>query len=130
MGTFSHLKTCVHPNHKPVTLPPTVCIKFLEDALGQKLPRRRPQSGPGEQLTVFQFWSYVEALDSPSMEAYVTETAEEGEPVALIIKWVEGWRDSSFGKACALPCMQLKFKPRQEKPQCCGIFSSLSLSLT
>ncbi|XP_060041308.1 rho family-interacting cell polarization regulator 1 isoform X2 [Erinaceus europaeus] len=54
-----------------------VCIKFLEDALGQKLPRRRPQSGPGEQLTVFQFWSYVEALDSPSMEAYVTETAEE-----------------------------------------------------
>ncbi|XP_048211279.1 rho family-interacting cell polarization regulator 1 isoform X2 [Perognathus longimembris pacificus] len=53
-----------------------VCIKFLEDALGQKLPRR-PQPGPGEQLTIFQFWSYVEALDSPSMEAYVTETAEE-----------------------------------------------------
>ncbi|KAK2505659.1 hypothetical protein MC885_006952 [Smutsia gigantea] len=53
-----------------------VCIKFLEDALGQKLPRR-PQPSPGEQLTVFQFWSYVEALDSPSMEAYVTETAEE-----------------------------------------------------
>ncbi|XP_047691827.1 rho family-interacting cell polarization regulator 1 isoform X1 [Prionailurus viverrinus] len=53
-----------------------VCVKFLEDALGQKLPRR-PQTGPGEQFTVFQFWSYVEALDSPSMEAYVTETAEE-----------------------------------------------------
>ncbi|XP_030719504.1 rho family-interacting cell polarization regulator 1 isoform X1 [Globicephala melas] len=53
-----------------------VCVKFLEDALGQKLPRR-PQSGPGEQLTVFQFWSYFEALDSSSMEAYVTETAEE-----------------------------------------------------
>ncbi|XP_045670880.1 rho family-interacting cell polarization regulator 1 isoform X2 [Ursus americanus] len=53
-----------------------VCVKFLEDALGQKLPRR-PQPGPGEQFTVFQFWSYVEALDSPSMEAYVTETAEE-----------------------------------------------------
>ncbi|KAM4833693.1 rho family-interacting cell polarization regulator 1 isoform 2-T2 [Thomomys bottae] len=53
-----------------------VCVKFLEDALGQKLPRR-PQPGPGEQLTIFQFWSYVEALDSPSMEAYVTETAEE-----------------------------------------------------
>ncbi|KAB0394016.1 hypothetical protein E2I00_011727, partial [Balaenoptera physalus] len=53
-----------------------VCVKFLEDALGQKLPRR-PQSGPGEQLTVFQFWSYIEALDSSSMEAYVTETAEE-----------------------------------------------------
>ncbi|XP_030892821.1 rho family-interacting cell polarization regulator 1 isoform X3 [Leptonychotes weddellii] len=53
-----------------------VCAKFLEDALGQKLPRR-PQPGPGEQFTVFQFWSYVEALDSPSMEAYVTETAEE-----------------------------------------------------
>lgn len=53
-----------------------VCVKFLEDALGQKLPRR-PHSGPGEQLTIFQFWSYVEALDSPSMEAYVTETAEE-----------------------------------------------------
>ncbi|XP_058900786.1 rho family-interacting cell polarization regulator 1 isoform X6 [Kogia breviceps] len=53
-----------------------VCVKFLEDALGQKLPRR-PQSSPGEQLTVFQFWSYVEALDSSSMEAYVTETAEE-----------------------------------------------------
>ncbi|XP_044767409.1 rho family-interacting cell polarization regulator 1 isoform X4 [Neomonachus schauinslandi] len=53
-----------------------VCAKFLEDALGQKLPRR-PQPGPGEQFTVFQFWSYVEALDSPTMEAYVTETAEE-----------------------------------------------------
>ncbi|XP_016075800.1 PREDICTED: protein FAM65A isoform X2 [Miniopterus natalensis] len=53
-----------------------VCVKFLEDVLGQKLPRR-PQPGPGEQLTVFQFWSYVETLDSPSMEAYVTETAEE-----------------------------------------------------
>ncbi|XP_022439162.1 rho family-interacting cell polarization regulator 1 isoform X2 [Delphinapterus leucas] len=53
-----------------------VCVKFLEDALGQKLPRR-PQSGPGEQLTVYQFWSYFEALDSSSMEAYVTETAEE-----------------------------------------------------
>ncbi|KAM9607938.1 rho family-interacting cell polarization regulator 1 isoform 2-T2 [Trichechus inunguis] len=53
-----------------------VCVKFLEDALGQKLPRR-PQPGPGEQLTVFQFWSYIETLDGPSMEAYVTETAEE-----------------------------------------------------
>ncbi|XP_024834749.1 rho family-interacting cell polarization regulator 1 isoform X4 [Bos taurus] len=52
-----------------------VCVKFLEDALGQKLPRN--QAGPGEQLTVFQFWSYVEALDCSSMEAYVTETAEE-----------------------------------------------------
>lgn len=62
-----------------------MCVKFLEDMLGQKLPRR-PQPGPGEQLTVFQFWSYVETLDSPSMEAYVTETAEEGEAVALITK--------------------------------------------
>ncbi|XP_038168346.1 rho family-interacting cell polarization regulator 1 isoform X2 [Arvicola amphibius] len=53
-----------------------VCVKFLEDALGRKLPRR-PQPGPGEQFTIFQFWSYVEALDSPSMDAYVTETAEE-----------------------------------------------------
>lgn len=53
-----------------------VCVKFLEEVLGQKLPRR-PQPGPGEQLTVFQFWSYVETLHSPSMEAYVTETAEE-----------------------------------------------------
>ncbi|XP_054435298.1 rho family-interacting cell polarization regulator 1 isoform X3 [Pteronotus mesoamericanus] len=57
-------------------LPEAVCVKFLEDVLGQKLPRR-PQPGPGEQLTVFQFWSYVESLHSPSMEAYVTETAEE-----------------------------------------------------
>uniref|UniRef100_A0A452DY28 Rho family-interacting cell polarization regulator 1 n=1 Tax=Capra hircus TaxID=9925 RepID=A0A452DY28_CAPHI len=52
-----------------------VCVKFLEDALGQKLPRS--QAGPEEQLTIFQFWSYVEALDCSSMEAYVTETAEE-----------------------------------------------------
>nr|XP_031536573.1 rho family-interacting cell polarization regulator 1 isoform X3 [Vicugna pacos]XP_031536574.1 rho family-interacting cell polarization regulator 1 isoform X3 [Vicugna pacos] len=58
------------PQGKPV------CVKFLEDALGQKLPRR-PQPGPGEQLTVFQFWSHIETLDSTSMEAYVTETAEE-----------------------------------------------------
>lgn len=69
-----------------MTLPPTVCVKFLEDALGQKLPRR-PQPGPGEQLTVFQFWSHVETLDSPSMEAYVNETAEEGKAVTLITKW-------------------------------------------
>lgn len=68
-----------------------VCVKFLEDALGQKLPRR-PHSGPGEQLTIFQFWSYVEVLDSPSMEAYVTETAEEGEAVALATGfWSHGW---------------------------------------
>ncbi|XP_055002368.1 rho family-interacting cell polarization regulator 1 isoform X1 [Sorex araneus] len=53
-----------------------VCVRFLEDALGQKLPRR-PRPGAGEQLTLFQFWSYVETLDSPSMEAYVTEMAEE-----------------------------------------------------
>lgn len=53
-----------------------VCVKFLEDALGQKLPRR-PKPGPGEQLTIFQFWSYIETVDSPSMEAYVTEMAEE-----------------------------------------------------
>ncbi|KAL2762265.1 rho family-interacting cell polarization regulator 1 isoform 4 [Daubentonia madagascariensis] len=53
-----------------------VCVKFLEDALGQKLPRR-PQPGPGKHLTIFQFWSYVETSDSPSMEAHVTETAEE-----------------------------------------------------
>ncbi|XP_076988855.1 rho family-interacting cell polarization regulator 1 isoform X2 [Tamandua tetradactyla] len=53
-----------------------VCVKFLEDALGQKLPRR-PQPGHGEQFTVFQFWSYVEALNNPTMEDFVTETAEE-----------------------------------------------------
>uniref|UniRef100_A0A5F8GMP8 RHO family interacting cell polarization regulator 1 n=1 Tax=Monodelphis domestica TaxID=13616 RepID=A0A5F8GMP8_MONDO len=53
-----------------------VCVKFLEDAMGQRLPRR-PRPGPGEQLTIFQYWSYIEALNSPSMEAYVTETAEE-----------------------------------------------------
>lgn len=68
-----------------MALPFTVCVKFLEDALGQKLPRR-PRPGPGEQLTVFQFWSYMETLDSPSMDAYVTETAEEGKAVALITK--------------------------------------------
>ncbi|PNI91207.1 RIPOR1 isoform 9, partial [Pan troglodytes] len=60
----------------PASSAQEVCVKFLEDALGQKLPRR-PQPGPGEQLTVFQFWSFVETLDSPTMEAYVTETAEE-----------------------------------------------------
>ncbi|XP_043842111.1 rho family-interacting cell polarization regulator 1 isoform X2 [Dromiciops gliroides] len=53
-----------------------VCVKLLEDAMGQRLPRR-PRPGPGEQLTIFQFWSHIEALNSPSMEAYVTETAEE-----------------------------------------------------
>ncbi|XP_074058458.1 rho family-interacting cell polarization regulator 1 isoform X2 [Macrotis lagotis] len=53
-----------------------VCVKFLEDAMGQRLPRR-PRPGPGEQLTIFQFWSHIEALNSPSMEAYVTEMAEE-----------------------------------------------------
>ncbi|XP_020844997.1 LOW QUALITY PROTEIN: rho family-interacting cell polarization regulator 1 [Phascolarctos cinereus] len=59
----------------------TVCVKLLEDAMGQRLPRR-PRPGPGEQLTIFQFWSHIEALNSPSMEAYVTETAEE----VLIVK--------------------------------------------
>lgn len=70
-----------------------MCVKFLEDALGQKLPRR-PQPGHGEQFTVFQFWSYIEALDSPSMEAFVTETAEEGEAEALVTKWPDcGWSE-------------------------------------
>lgn len=69
-------------------LSPTVCVKFLEDALGQKLPRR-PKPGPGEQLTVFQFWSYIETVDSPSMEAYVTEMAEEGMARTLIPNWTD-----------------------------------------
>lgn len=73
-----------------MVLSSTVCVKFLEDALGQKLPRR-PQPGPGEQFTIFQFWSYVETLDSPSMDAYVTETAEEGEGVVLAMGcWLHG----------------------------------------
>lgn len=69
-------------------LSPIVCVKFLEDALGQKLPRR-PKPGPGEQLTVFQFWSYIETVDSPSMEAYVTEMAEEGMARTLIPNWTD-----------------------------------------
>lgn len=74
-----------------MVLSSAVCVKFLEDALGQKLPRR-PQSGPGEQFTIFQFWSYVETLDSTSMDAYVTETAEEGEAMALATEcWPCGW---------------------------------------
>lgn len=86
MGALFPQRAWVHPTLRPVALFPTVCVKFLEDALGQKLPRRS-QPGPGQQLTIFQFWSYVETLDSPSMEAYVTETAEEGKAVIPIIKW-------------------------------------------
>lgn len=73
------------PALRPWPCPPThtVCVKFLEDALGHKLPRR-PQPGPGQQLTIFQFWSHVETLESPSLDAYVTETAEEGDAVALV----------------------------------------------
>ncbi|KAK1330504.1 hypothetical protein QTO34_010694 [Cnephaeus nilssonii] len=41
-----------------------VCVKFLEDMLGQKLPRR-PQPGPGEQLTVFRFWTLITKRPHP-----------------------------------------------------------------
>ncbi|XP_038628137.1 rho family-interacting cell polarization regulator 1 isoform X1 [Tachyglossus aculeatus] len=57
-------------------LPEAVGMKLLEDALGERLPRR-PSTGPGPQITLFQFWSHIEALGPPSLEAFATETAEE-----------------------------------------------------
>ena len=35
---------------------PNLCVRFLDDALGQKL-LRNPQPGHREQLTIFQLWS-------------------------------------------------------------------------
>lgn len=49
----------------------------MEKILEKKLPRRCG-SAAKEILTVFQFWSYLEAEGVSELETHVTELAEEG----------------------------------------------------
>lgn len=50
---------------------------LVERILERKLPRRCG-SAAKETLTVFQFWSYLEAEGVSEMETHITELAEEG----------------------------------------------------
>lgn len=55
-----------------------MCVKLVEDVLARRLPKR-PGSSQGEQLTIFQYWSYFESLPVSTLDAYIMELAEEGQ---------------------------------------------------
>ncbi|XP_053479144.1 rho family-interacting cell polarization regulator 1 isoform X1 [Ictalurus furcatus] len=58
------------------SLSDTVFLRLVEKILEKKLPRRCG-SAAKEILTVFQFWSYLEAEGVSELETHVTELAEE-----------------------------------------------------
>lgn len=54
-----------------------VFLRLVEKILERRLPKR----GGGvtkEALTVFQFWSYLEAEGVSELDTHITELAEEG----------------------------------------------------
>lgn len=52
-------------------------MHLVERILEKKLPRRCGGAAK-EIVTVFQFWSYLEAEGVSELETHVTELAEEG----------------------------------------------------
>lgn len=54
-----------------------VFMHLVERILEKKLPRRCG-SAAKEILTVFQFWSYLEAEGVSELETHITELADEG----------------------------------------------------
>lgn len=52
-------------------------MRLVERILERKLPKRCG-SVAKETLTVFQFWSYLEAEGVSELETHITELAEEG----------------------------------------------------
>lgn len=66
----------------------------MEKILEKKLPRRCG-SAAKEILTVFQFWSYLEAEGVSELETHVTELAEEGRFLYVCFLpsvWSSDWR--------------------------------------
>ncbi|KAJ7311938.1 hypothetical protein JRQ81_006259 [Phrynocephalus forsythii] len=53
-----------------------VCVKLVEEILQRRLPRRQ-SSCQAEQITLFQYWSYFEALPVLTLDSCITELAEE-----------------------------------------------------
>lgn len=58
-----------------------LCLVFLR-LVERILERRLPKRGGGaarEMMTLFQFWSYLEAEGVSELDTHITELAEEGE---------------------------------------------------
>lgn len=55
----------------------SVFTRLVERILEKKLPRRCGSAAKGI-ITVFQFWSYLEAEGVNELETHITELAEEG----------------------------------------------------
>ncbi|KAI1889992.1 hypothetical protein AGOR_G00168620 [Albula goreensis] len=58
------------------SLPDTVFLSLLERVLERRLPRRGGGAAK-ETMTIFQFWSYLEAEGVNVLDTHVTELAEE-----------------------------------------------------
>ncbi len=54
-----------------------VFLRLLERILERKLPRRAGGASK-ETLTLFQFWSYLEAEGVNDLDTHIPELAEEG----------------------------------------------------
>uniref|UniRef100_A0A6J0V2L1 Rho family-interacting cell polarization regulator 1 isoform X1 n=2 Tax=Pogona vitticeps TaxID=103695 RepID=A0A6J0V2L1_9SAUR len=53
-----------------------VCVKLVEELLQRRLPRRQG-SCQVEQVTLFQYWSYFEALPALALDSCIMELTEE-----------------------------------------------------
>ncbi|XP_066492886.1 rho family-interacting cell polarization regulator 1 isoform X2 [Tiliqua scincoides] len=63
-------------NERQQGLADPVCVKLVEELLQRRLPRRQG-SFQAEQVTLFQYWSYFEALPVLALDSYILELAEE-----------------------------------------------------
>ncbi|XP_060779927.1 rho family-interacting cell polarization regulator 1 isoform X2 [Neoarius graeffei] len=75
LQTLNNMYTSRIPE-KGASLSDTVFVHLVERILEKKLPRRCG-SAAKEILTVFQFWSYLEAEGVSELETHITELAEE-----------------------------------------------------
>lgn len=65
------------PPERGVGFTDTVFLRLLERILERKLPRRAGGGASKETLTLFQFWSYLEAEGVNDLDAHIPELAEE-----------------------------------------------------
>ncbi|XP_029464705.1 rho family-interacting cell polarization regulator 1 isoform X4 [Rhinatrema bivittatum] len=63
-------------NERQQGLAELVFVRLAEELLDRKLPKRL-RGGPGEQLTLFQYWSHFESLSISALDTYIMELAEE-----------------------------------------------------
>ena len=61
-----------------------VFLRLVERMLERRLPRRGGGAAR-EMITLFQFWSYLEAEGVIDLDTHVTELAEEGECVCVCV---------------------------------------------